>query len=73
MMDKEFYEDFAKKLQIFDPLDRDIKYEANPSEDDPQNQAVKSLELRDQINKVEKITSQDLKIVIPITFIFKKI
>lgn len=34
-MDKEFYEAFAKKIEIFDPLDRDIKIEPNPDDENP--------------------------------------
>ena len=60
-----FYEKFSAKLEIFDPLDRDIKTEPYSDDEDPQNQAIKCQDLLEKLNTTEKIRSEEFRIVIP--------
>ena len=55
-----FYTQFAYKIEIFDPLDRPIKYEANEYDEDPENQAISSADLKKRLLDTEKIFSDEL-------------
>lgn len=66
---RKFYEDFAQKLEIFDPIDRDIIPLHDPDYDDEeeplQNQAIKSSELKRLLINTPKILAENFSLRIP--------